>query len=132
MHPTNLSSRLPYMFAVSRFAHYYEVHGTRSKLIDQKKDQLTLVLQEWINEYVDGDPTNSASRPKPARLSPLHRSTSSPMKRTRSTTQQNSSCARIQLEGMDIGLSLVSRMPEFKQKDLRYVVRATIFRSLQD
>ena len=49
----NLSSRLPYMFAVSRFAHYLKCM-VRDKIGSMKeKDELTVWLQTWINEYVD-------------------------------------------------------------------------------
>src|SRR5690349_14278123 len=63
----NLSSRLPYMFAVSRFAHYLKCM-VRDKIGSTKeKEQLTKWLQEWINQYVDGDPKNSSEETKARR-----------------------------------------------------------------
>src|SRR4051794_3443077 len=57
----NLSSRLPYMFAVSRFAHYLKCM-VRDKIGETKeKDDLKKWLQGWINKYVDGDPRNSTT-----------------------------------------------------------------------
>src|SRR5579872_2352674 len=55
----NLSARLPYMFAVSRFAHYLKCM-VRDKIgATMEQDQLQKWLQTWINRYVDGDPKNS-------------------------------------------------------------------------
>ena len=63
----NLSARIPYMFAVSRFAHYLKCM-VRDKIGSTKeKDQLEKWLNEWITLYVDGDPKNSSEEVK-ARL----------------------------------------------------------------
>ena len=52
----NLSARIPYMFAVSRFAHYLKCM-VRDKIGSTKeKDQLENWLNDWIILYVDGDP----------------------------------------------------------------------------
>ena len=60
----NLSARLPYMFAVSRFAHYLKCM-VRDKIGSTKeKDELTAWLQKWINEYVDGNPAISTEATK--------------------------------------------------------------------
>jgi type VI secretion system protein ImpC len=108
----NLSSRLPYMFAVSRFAHYLKCM-VRDKIGSTKeKDQLTKWLQEWINQYVDGDPTNSSEETKARK----------PLADAKVEIFENEEnpgyySARFylrphyQLEGMDIGMSLVSRVP---------------------
>lgn len=108
----NLSSRLPYMFAVSRFAHYLKCM-VRDKIGSTKeKDQLTKWLQEWINQYVDGDPTNSTEQTKARKPLADARVDIFP-------DEENPGyySARFylrphyQLEGMDIGMSLVSRLP---------------------
>lgn len=112
----NLSSRLPYMFAVSRFAHYLKCM-VRDKIGSTKeKDQLTKWLQEWINQYVDGDPTNSTEQTKARKPLADARVDIFP-------DEENPGyySARFylrphyQLEGMDIGMSLVSRLPAPKQ-----------------
>jgi len=108
----NLSARLPYMFAVSRFAHYLKCM-VRDKIGSTKeKDELQRWLQDWILEYVDGDPTISSEETKARR----------PLADAKVEIFENEEnpgyySARFylrphyQLEGVDIGLSLVSRLP---------------------
>src|SRR5579883_2681500 len=108
----NLSSRIPYMFAVSRFAHYLKCM-VRDKIGSTKeKDQLEKWLNNWITLYVDGDPKNSSEEVK-ARY-PL-----ADGKVTVVADEENPGYYKanvylrphFQLEGMDIGMSLVSRLP---------------------
>jgi type VI secretion system protein ImpC len=108
----NLSSRLPYMFAVSRFAHYLKCM-VRDKIgATMEQDQLQKWLQEWITKYVDGDPKNSSEATK-ARL-PL---AGAEVQVFPDEENPGYYAARFflrphyQLEGMDIGMSLVSRLP---------------------
>jgi type VI secretion system protein ImpC len=112
----NLSSRIPYMFAVSRFAHYLKCM-VRDKIGSTKeKDQLEKWLNEWITLYVDGDPKNSSEEIK-ARF-PL-----AAAKVTVVADEENPGYyaanfylrPHFQLEGMDIGMSLVSKIPQEKQ-----------------
>jgi type VI secretion system protein ImpC len=107
----NLSARIPYMFAVSRFAHYLKVM-VRDKIGSTKeREQLEKWLNEWITLYVDGDPTNSSEETK-ARL---------PLAAAKVTVTENEENPgyysasvhlrpHFQLEGMDIGMSLVSNI----------------------
>jgi type VI secretion system protein ImpC len=109
----NLSARIPYMFAVSRFAHYLKCM-VRDKIGSTKeKDQLEKWLNEWITLYVDGDPKNSSEETK-ARL---------PLADAKVTVKENEENPgyysahfylrpHFQLEGMDIGMSLVSKIPQ--------------------
>ncbi|HEY1942565.1 MAG TPA: type VI secretion system contractile sheath large subunit [Roseiarcus sp.] len=108
----NLSSRIPYMFAVSRFAHYLKCM-VRDKIGSTKeKEQLEKWLNEWITLYVDGDPKNSSEETK-ARY-PLAEA-----KVTVVADEENPGYyaanfylrPHFQLEGMDIGMSLVSKLP---------------------
>jgi type VI secretion system protein ImpC len=108
----NLSSRLPYMFAVSRFAHYLKCM-VRDKIGSTKeKDELQRWLQEWITEYVDGDPTNSTEATKARR--PLADAKVEIFANEENPGYYNARFylrPHYQLEGMDIGMSLVSRLP---------------------
>ena len=109
---SNLSSRLPYMFAVCRFAHYLKVM-VRDKIGSTKeKEELQRWLQNWIVQYVDGDPTNSSDEVK--RKKPL-----AGAKITIVPNEENPGYysatfelrPHYQLEGMNIGMRLVSRLP---------------------
>jgi len=108
----NLKSRLPYMFAVSRFAHYLKCM-VRDKIGSTKeKDELRKWLQEWITEYVDGNPETSSEETKARR--PL---SAASVEVFENEENPGYYMARFylrphyQLEAMDIGLSLVSRLP---------------------
>jgi len=109
----NLKARLPYMFAVSRFAHYLKCM-VRDKIGTMKeKEALRIWLQNWITQYVDGNPITSSEDYKARH----------PLAEARVdifADEENPGYygARFylrphyQLEAMDIGLSLVSRLPE--------------------
>jgi type VI secretion system protein ImpC len=108
----NLSSRLPYMFAVSRFAHYLKCM-VRDKIGSTKeKDELTKWLQDWIIQYVDGDPLNSTEQTKARK--PLRDAKIEIVADEENPGYYSAKFylrPHYQLEGMDIGLSLVSRVP---------------------
>jgi type VI secretion system protein ImpC len=108
----NISSRIPYMFAVSRFAHYLKCM-VRDQIGETKeRDELQKWLQKWITQYVDGDPKNSTTMTKARK--PL-----ADAKVEVFADEENPGYygakfylrPHFQLEGMDIGLSLVSRLP---------------------
>ena len=108
----NLSARLPYMFAVSRFAHYLKCM-VRDKIGSTKeKDELQRSLQEWITEYVDGDPANSSEAIKARK--PLAAAKVEIVANEENPGYYNARFylrPHYQLEGVDIGMSLVSRLP---------------------
>jgi type VI secretion system protein ImpC len=108
----NLSARLPYMFAVSRFAHYLKCM-VRDKIGSTKeKDELQRWLQEWITEYVDGDPANSSEAIKARK--PLAAAKVEIFANEENPGYYNARFylrPHYQLEGVDIGMSLVSRLP---------------------
>jgi len=108
---SNLSSRLPYMFATARFAHYLKVIVRDWVGRYKEKEQLERDLNNWIADYIDGDPANSSELVKCQR----------PLAGAAIRIQENEenpgyySAAidlrpHFQLEGMDIGLRLVSRL----------------------
>ncbi|MEO1310550.1 MAG: type VI secretion system contractile sheath large subunit [Pseudomonadota bacterium] len=62
-----LSARLPYLFAATRFAHYLKAI-VRDKIGSFKeREDMQVWLQEWILNYVDGDPRNSSETVKAQR-----------------------------------------------------------------
>ncbi|MEJ1157586.1 type VI secretion system contractile sheath large subunit [Prosthecomicrobium sp. N25] len=111
----NLSSRLPYMFAVSRFAHYLKcmVRDKIGSTLEQ--EQLEQWLQGWINLYVDPNPAMSSEIQK-AKM-PLSAAAVKIVPNEENPGYYNARFylrPHFQLEGMDIGLSLVSRLPGAK------------------
>lgn len=112
----NLSSRIPYMFAVSRFAHYLKCMVRDWIGENYEQEQLQRKLQDWINIYVEPDPANASDRAKAER--PL-----AAAKVEVYADEENPGYygakfflrPHFQLEGMDIGLSLVSRLPGDKK-----------------
>ncbi len=108
----NLAARLPYMFAVSRFAHYLKCMVRDNIGRYREREPLRAWLQDWIMNYVDGDPMNSSEETK-ARL-PLAAAQVEVYE-----DEENPGYYRArfllrphyQLEGMDISLGLVSRLP---------------------
>jgi len=60
----NLAARLPYLFACCRFAHYLKCI-VRDKIGSFKeRDTMEKWLNNWIVQYVDGDPANSSESTK--------------------------------------------------------------------
>ena len=56
----NLSARLPYLFAVCRFAHYLKAIARDKVGSFKERDDMQRWLQDWINLYVDGNPEFSS------------------------------------------------------------------------
>lgn len=108
----NLSARLPYMFAVSRFAHYLKCMVRDKVGATKEKEGLRIWLQEWIMQYVDGDPLHSSESTK-AKL-PLADAKVDVFEDPENPGYYSARFylrPHYQLEAMDIGLSLVSRLP---------------------
>ena len=110
-----LSARLPYMFAVSRFAHYLKCMVRDKVGSNMEQEALQRWLQQWIIQYVDGDPKGSSEITKAKR--PL-----ADAKVEVFPNEENPGyyLARFylrphyQLEGIEIGMSLVSKLPTTK------------------
>jgi len=108
---SNLSSRLPYMFATCRFAHYLKVIVRDWVGRYKEKEQLQRDLTNWIAEYIDGDPVNSSEEAKCRR--PLAGAAISIQENEENPGYYQATFdlrPHFQLEGMDIGLRLVSRL----------------------
>ena len=110
-----LSSRLPYMFACCRFAHYLKVMVRDKVGSYYEKEQLERWLNNWIVDYVVGDPQNASEalkcmRPLAGAQITIHENEENPGYYTGTFDLR----PHFQLEGMDIGLRLVSRLPVAK------------------
>jgi type VI secretion system protein ImpC len=108
---SNLSSRLPYMFATARFAHYLKVIVRDWVGRYKEKEQLERDLNNWIADYIDGDPANSSEEVKCRR--PLAGAAIRIQENEENPGYYSASIdlrPHFQLEGMDIGLRLVSRL----------------------
>jgi type VI secretion system protein ImpC len=108
----NLSARLPYMFAVSRFAHYLKCM-VRDKIgSNMEKEQLERWLTNWLTLYIDGDPVNSSEETKARHPLAAGRVEITPNEENPGYYDAKFLLRpHYQLEGMDIGMSLVSRLP---------------------
>jgi len=108
----NMSSRLPYMFAVSRFSHYLKVMVRDQVGMSRTRMQIEQELTSWIGKYVDGSPDTSseetkAKRPLAAAKVEIIEDEENPGYYLGKFYLQ----PHFQMEGMDIGMSLVSKMP---------------------
>ena len=111
----NLSSRLPYIFAVSRFAHYLKCMVRDQIGSSKERQELQTWLQSWINRYVQVNPSAASERQKAEK--PLADAKVMVMEDEENPgyyTARFYLRPHYQLEGMDIGLSLVSRLPANK------------------
>jgi type VI secretion system protein ImpC len=111
----NLSARLPYLFACNRFAHYLKCL-VRDKIGSFKeRDSMEKYLNNWIMNYVDGDPANSSETTKAQK----------PLAAAQVTVEEipgnpgwYSSKIHLrphyQLEGLTVSLRLVSKLPSQK------------------
>lgn len=112
----NLSARLPYLFATCRFAHYLKCM-VRDKIGSFKsRQEMERWLNEWIINYVDGDPEGSSERTKAQR--PLA-GASVVVEEVEGNPGYYTSKFYLrphyQLEGLSVSLRLVSKLPSEKQ-----------------
>jgi type VI secretion system protein ImpC len=107
-----LAARLPYLFATCRFAHYLKCMVRDKVGSNMSREQIENWLDTWLLDYVDGSPDSSSDEWKAAH----------PLREARVVLETNDSApghyeARFfllphyQLEGMNIALRLVSRLP---------------------
>jgi type VI secretion system protein ImpC len=111
----NLAARLPYLFASCRFAHYLKCI-VRDKIGSFKeREEMQSWLNDWIMQYVDGDPANSsettkARKPLAAAEVVVEEDESNPgYYRSRFYLRPH-----YQLEGLTVSLRLVSKLPSAK------------------
>ena len=109
----NMSSRIPYIFAVSRFSHYLKCM-VRDK-IGQSPDRIQLEnqLQSWINKYVSANPESASEKEKAKK--PLAGAKVEVIEDEENPGYYVGKFflkPHFQMEGMDIGMSLVSKLPK--------------------
>jgi type VI secretion system protein ImpC len=111
----NLSARLPYMFAVCRFAHYLK-SMVRDKIGSFKeREDMEKYLQRWITNYIDGSPDTSSETVKARR--PLRAAEVVVEEVEGNPGYYNARFylrPHYQLEGVNVSLRLVSKLPSLK------------------
>jgi type VI secretion system protein ImpC len=111
----NLAARLPYLFACCRFAHYLKCI-VRDKIGSFKeREDMHRWLNNWIMNYVDGDPANSseitkAQKPLAAAEVVVEEVEGNPGYYSSKFYLR----PHYQLEGLTVSLRLVSKLPSMK------------------
>ncbi len=113
----NLSSRLPYIFATCRFAHYLKCI-VRDKIGSFKsREDTQRWLNDWLMNYVDGDPSISSETTKSQRpLSAAEVVVDEIPNNPGYYRAQFFLRPHFQLEGLTVSLRLVSKLPSTKQE----------------
>ncbi len=112
----NLSARLPYLFAVCRFAHYLKSIARDKVGSFKEREDMARWLDKWIRNYVDGNPNFSSEEQK----------ASKPLREAQVVVEEVEGnpgyySARFylrphyQLEGLTASLRLVSKLPSMKK-----------------
>ena len=112
----NLAARLPYLFACCRFAHYLKCI-VRDKVGSFKdRDAMEKYLNNWIMNYVDGDPANSSDTVKAQKPLAAAEVTVAEIPGNPGYYQSKFLLRpHYQLEGLTVSLRLVSKLPSEKQ-----------------
>ena len=110
-----LAARLPYLFASCRFAHYLKCIVRDKVGSFKERDEMQRWLNQWIMQYVDGDPANSnettkAKKPLAAAEVVVEEVEGSPGYYTSKFYLR----PHYQLEGLTVSLRLVSKLPSGK------------------
>eukprot|EP01037_Dinobryon_pediforme_P021286 gene21286-22113_t len=112
----NLSARLPYLFASSRFAHYLKCIVRDKVGAFKEREDMQRWLNEWIMNYVDADPANSSQETKARR--PLAGAEVVVEEIDGNPGYYNAKFflrPHFQLEGLTVSLRLVTRLPSIKK-----------------
>ena len=112
----NLAARLPYLFACCRFAHYLKCI-VRDKVGSFKdRGAMEKYLNNWIMNYVDGDPANSSDTTKAQKPLAAAEVTVAEIPGNPGYYQSKFLLRpHYQLEGLTVSLRLVSKLPSEKQ-----------------
>jgi type VI secretion system protein ImpC len=111
----NLAARLPYLFASSRFAHYLKCMVRDKVGSFATAGSMQRELQDWIMQFVDGSPETSSDATKARRpLADAEVIVEEVEGNPGMYTSKFFLRPHYQLEGMNISLRLVSKMPSSK------------------
>jgi type VI secretion system protein ImpC len=112
----NLSARLPYLFASTRFAHYLKCI-VRDKIGSFKeREDMQRWLNEWIMHYVDADPANSSQETKARRpLAAAEVVVEDVEGNPGYYSAKFFLRPHFQLEGLTVSLRLVAKLPSLKE-----------------
>ncbi|VEC00440.1 Uncharacterized protein conserved in bacteria [Cedecea lapagei] len=111
----NLSARLPYLFACSRFAHYLKCI-VRDKIGSFKeREDMQRWLNNWVMNYVDGDPANSSQETKARRPLAAAEVVVEDVEGNPGYYQAKFFLRpHFQLEGLTVSLRMVAKLPSLK------------------
>jgi type VI secretion system protein ImpC len=110
-----LAARLPYLFACSRFAHYLKCMVRDKVGSFKERDEVQRWLQDWIMNYVDGDPAHSSEETKARRpLAAADVIVEDIEGNPGYYTSKFFLRPHYQLEGLTVSLRLVSKLPSQK------------------
>ncbi len=111
----NLAARLPYLFATCRFAHYLKCIVRDKVGSFKERGEVQRWLQDWIMNYVDGDPAHSSEETKARRpLAAAEVVVEDVEGNPGYYTSKFFLRPHYQLEGLTVSLRLVSRLPSQK------------------
>ncbi|WP_241627481.1 type VI secretion system contractile sheath large subunit [Rosenbergiella epipactidis] len=112
---SNLSARLPYLFACSRFAHYLKCI-VRDKIGSFKeREEMQRWLNDWLMNYVDGDPINSSIQTKARRPLAAAEVMIEDVEGNPGYYQAKFFLRpHFQLEGLTVSLRMVAKLPSVK------------------
>ena len=111
-----LSARLPYLFACCRFAHYLKCIVRDKVGSFREREEMERWLNDWIMNYVDGDPVNSSQETKAKKpLAAAEVIVEEVEDNPGFYTSKFFLRPHYQLEGLTVSLRLVSKLPSLKK-----------------
>jgi type VI secretion system protein ImpC len=111
----NLAARLPYLFACNRFAHYLKCIVRDKVGSFKERADMEKWLNNWIMNYVDGDPANSSDHTKAQKpLAAAEVKVQEIPGNPGYYASQFFLRPHYQLEGLTVSLRLVSKLPSQK------------------
>lgn len=111
-----LSARLPYLFACCRFAHYLKCIVRDKVGSFREREDMERWLNDWIMNYVDGDPVNSSQETKAKKpLAAAEVVVEEVADNPGFYTSKFFLRPHYQLEGLTVSLRLVSKLPSLRK-----------------